>query len=432
MPEGQTISNSDAKFLSTPIVALLICIVCTYFPLLYTYLPVLGKMKIALLAGIILLVSYLANQQNYRNPDVYRNPIFLAWLGLLGVLILGLLVSLDRGMTLDYIKMNIKYFIVFMVMIKIIDSSRRLDLVIRVFVACGVCMALKTIINYLTGQTSLHGVYTSSRAMSIGIFGDPNDLALLYNVTLPFVLFFLVKAKKKFLPFVGILMIITAIILTFSRGGFLGLCAVGVGFSILYARKRKKYLVFMLMIVLLFWFLAPPEYSERISSIFDWEVDPETGETGTRMDAWRLVIREGLKQPVLGVGAGSSYYVAGTGSDDWHLIHNSFIQIFSESGLLGLFFYLLLFYLPYKQYRAAVRLDHRDVGVHLLRFSMIVVSFFSYGVTIVFLPQAYSPILYTLTGIAIIQAQLISLNNNKTVKKPCQPSQESVRSAFIG
>ena len=162
------------------------------------------------------------------------------------------------------------------------------------------------------------------------------------------------------------------------------------------------------MLVFLFWCFAPVGYSERMATIFGWEVDQDTGETGTRMDAWRLVIREGIKHPVLGVGAGCSIYISGRAKSDWHSIHNSFIQVFSESGFLGLFFYLLLFYLPYKQYRAAVRLDHRDEDVDLLRFSMIVVSFLSYGVTVVFLPQAYSPILYTLAGIAIIQAQLIA------------------------
>lgn len=172
------------------------------------------------------------------------------------------------------------------------------------------------------------------------------------------------------------------------------------------------------MLVVLFLFLAPPEYSERIATIFGWEVDQETGETGTRMDAWRVVMKEGLKHPVLGVGAGCSLYIAGGAMNDWHFIHNSFIQVFSESGFLGLFFYLLIFHLPYKQYRTAVRLNTRDSDedVHLLRFSMIVVSFLSYGVTVVFLPQAYSPILYTLAGIAIIQAQLIA-NDTRTTNR---------------
>ena len=408
--------NAGTKLLTLPMVAFLTYIVCTYFPLIYRYLPVLGKIKAVLIAGIVMIIGYILTKDNYVNIDAYRNPLFLAFTGFLSALILSLLVSFDRGRTLSLIIVNIKYFVVFAVMVKIIDNGKRLDMLLGIFTACSVGMALSSIINYLTGQTSIHGGHTSSVAISIGIFGDPNDLALLLNTTLPFALFFLVKAKKKLLPLVGMLIIITAIILTFSRGGFLGLCAVGFGFSIFYARKRKKYLALLFMLVFLFWCFAPVEYSERIATIFGWEVDQETGETGTRMDAWRVGVEEGFKHPVLGAGGGCSFYITGRAMSDWHVMHNSFVQVFIDSGLLGLFFYLLLFYLPYKQYRAAVRLNHGDGDVHLLRFSMIVVSFLSYGVTVVFLPQAYSPILYTLAGIAIIQAQLIA-NDTRTTNR---------------
>lgn len=409
--------NAGTKLLTLPIIALLAFVVCTYFPLIYRYFPILGTIKAVLIAGIVMLIGYLLTKDNYVYNNAYKDPLFLALTGFLSALILSLLMSLDRGKTLDWIIVNIKYFIVTAVMIKIVDNGKKLDVLLGVFTACGVGMALGSIINYLTGQTSIHGGYTSGVAISTGIFGDPNDLALLFNTTLPFALFFLVKAKKKLLPLVGISIIITAIILTFSRGGFVGLCAVGFGFSIFYARKRKKYFAFLFMLVFLFWCFAPVEYSERIATIFAWEVDQETGETGTRMDAWRIVMEEGFKHPVLGVGAGCSIYIAGSSAmSDWHLVHNSFIQVFSESGLLGLFFYLLLFYLPYKQYRAAVRCIHRDEDLHLVRFSMIIVSFLSYGISVVFLPQAYSPILYTLAGIAIIQAQLISLKPAKALQ----------------
>jgi O-antigen ligase len=92
---------------------------------------------------------------------------------------------------------------------------------------------------------------------------------------------------------------------------------------------------------------------------------------------------------------------------DWHLIHNSFIQIFSETGLLGLSFYMLLFFLPYKQYRNYTSHNIVEGDLHHLRFGMVILSFVGYTVTVIFLPQAYSPILYMLTGIAIIQSELI-------------------------
>ncbi len=412
-------TNTEQKRLTIPIFSLFFFFVCTFYPLIYSYLPILGKIKAVLLAGIIMLIGYIITSNDYVNNNSYKNPLFLSLTGFVFVVILSVLVSFDRGKTLDLIIANTKYFIVIAIMVKIIDNTKRLDLLLGVIAACGFGMAFNSVLNFVIGQTSSHSGYTSSRAIAIGIFGDPNDLALLLNTTLPFLLYFWIKAQKKTLPLIGILTVIMAIILTFSRGGFLGLCAVGLGFSIFYANKQKKYLVSLLIMILLFWLLAPPEYSERISSIFGWKVDRQTGETGTRMDAWRLVAIETItKYPVLGVGAGSSIYIAGfSKKNDWHLIHNAFVQVFSELGLVGLFFYLRLFLLPYKQFRAAVRLNYHDYEKHILRFTMIIISFLSYGVTVIFLPQAYSPILFTLVGLAIVQSQLISLNNKRTMQR---------------
>lgn len=238
--------NTNIKLLTLPIFALLTYIVCTYFPLIYSYLPILGKIKAVLIAGIVMLIGYLLTKDNYVNIDAYRNPLFRALTCFLFALILSFLVSVDRGKTLDLIIVNIKYFMVTAVMVKIIDTSKRLDMLPGVFTACGVGMALSSIINYLTGQTFIHGYegHTSSRAISIGIFGDPNDLALLFNTTLPFALFFFVKAKKKLLPLGGVLMIITAIILTLSRGGSLGYAQWVSAFPSFMQGKTKNILFF--------------------------------------------------------------------------------------------------------------------------------------------------------------------------------------------
>jgi len=380
-----------------------------FAPLIYSYIPALGTIRITFLAGVTLIISYVMTKNDYDQPDAYGNPIFLSFIFFLLVMCSGLFVSIDKGLTLSYIKVIIKYFIVMAIMIKIIDNERRLDLLLSVFVACGIFMALSSIYNYASGQTTSHSGYTSSKAIASGIFGDPNDLALLFNSTLPFMLYIWVKAKKKLLPFIGVVCISTAVILTFSRGGFLGLCTLAIAFILLHARKHKKILVYILIIAWGFYVFSPPGYNERIGSIIGWEVDQETGDTGTRMDAWRAVLSKSLAEhPILGAGAGCSIYIAFSSMSDWHLIHSTYIQIISETGLLGFLFYMLLFFLPYRQYRAYAKLENSSSDDDLLRYRMILVSFCSYGATVIFLPQAYSPILTILVGIAIIQQGLIT------------------------
>jgi O-antigen ligase len=398
--------NTDTKLLTLPILALLTYIVFTYLPLIYTYLPFFGKIKIVLIAGIIMLIGYIFSRDKYMNTGVQRQPEVIAWAGFLGVMLFGLLLSLDRGRTQSILIANIKYFTVLFVMINVIDSSRRIDMILGVFSACAVGMAISSIINSITGAIPHEG-YKRIVAIESGIFGDPNDLALLFNTTLPFLLYFLLKRQKKLIPFLGIITVITAIMLTYSRGGFLGLCSVGLGFYLFFARKNKKYLFLIAILAISFWFFSPDTYKERISTITDFEVDEETGMTGTRMDAWRIVVKEGLKHPILGAGAGSSYYLAGKEMSDWHQVHNSFIQILVEMGIPGFIFYMLLYLFPFKQYWNSLGKTPKISDIDISRYKLTLVAFLSYAVTVFFLPQAYSPILYMLTGIALIQRELI-------------------------
>lgn len=397
--------TANSQQITTPIITLLIYIVLTYLPLIYIYLPIIGKLRIVLLSGIFLPVSYIATQNKYTNYTAYKNPIFFYWIIFLILMVFGLLVSFDRGVTLQIIEVNIKYFLVFIVMVKIIDSQKRLDIILKTLVVCGTIMAINTIYNYFFSRETLLGGYRAL-ALDRGLFSDPNDLALLFNTTLPFALYFFMISEKNKLFLIAIITIVIAIIFTFSRGGFLGLCMSGVGFFLFFARKQKKYLFLILAIIVIFLQFASEEYLNRLSTITDWEVDPTTGMTETRLDAWQTVLAEGIKYPILGVGAGNSYYLAGGAMRDWHQVHNTFIQVIVETGVIAFIFYILLFVSPLKISKQIIRKINNTQNRSVILSKIIIISFMSYAATVFFLPQAYSPLIYTLTAINLIQMEL--------------------------
>ena len=390
------------KRITLPIFLFLLYLVCIFFTHIYTFFPILETIKFLLLVGILLVISYFVTRDRYHNVTAYKHPIFIAWVVLLFIMLFGLIPSFDRGMTKGIIEGQYKYFLIFIIMIKIIDTPKRLDLILGVFVLCGVGMAFSA----LFGGIRLGGY----RAIAIekGIFADPNDLAFLLCSILPFLLFFYLKKGKKLITIAGIVITIAAILLTYSRGGFLGLCAVGFGFAIFIARKSKRYIFLILAGAVLVSSFAPTGYKERMSTITGWSVDPETGLTGTRIDSWLPTLKAGLRHPVTGLGAGMTYYFNGLERRDWHLTHNSFIQAFAEIGVIGFVCYILLFIIPFKQYRALIRQRVSLSNDDLLRMRVLMISFFSYAFPAFFLPHAYSPILYFLTGIYIIQTELIS------------------------
>ena len=399
--ESQNYMHDNQRLLTFPIFFLLVYLVCIYFPHVYNIFPFLRHKKIVLLAGILLLISYLFTCDRYHNITAYKHPIFLAWVVLLFIMPFGLIYSMDRGITKAFIEASYKYFLIFMIMIKIIDSAKRLNLIMGIFALCGVGMALGSL---FWGMVSARG-----RTMSIqaGLFADPNDLCFLLNCTLPFLLFILLKSKRKLLPLAGIIVVITAIVLTFSRGGFLGLCMAGFGFTLFIARKSKKYLFFVLTAAVLVWSYAPTAYKERIATITDWRYDKKTGLTGTRMDSWLPAVKWGLQHPITGQGAGATLYFNGMTRHDWHVTHNSFVQILAGTGIIGFASYIMLFIIPFRQFTTLIRQNAFLSNEDMLRMRTIMISFFTYATTAFFLPQGYSPILYLLTGLYLIQAQLI-------------------------
>jgi O-antigen ligase len=413
---GSPMQKKLKSRLTLPVASLLVYVVFTFLPLIYTYFPVFGQLKIVLVAGVVMLLSFLFTRNMYGNSGVYRNPVVFLWANFLGLMVLGIFFSIDRGTTLSTITINLKYFLVFIVMIRIIDSRQRLDLLLFVFCTCGVLMSASTILNYLAGATMFQdqenlGLTAVNRAIALdrGLFGDPNDLALLNNTLLPFMFYFMLTGRKKVVSIAAAGTVIVANVLTFSRGGFLGMSVVLASVPVFFTEYRKRSWVLVPILAVLIGIFAPTGYWDRILTITSWEVDQETGMTGTRLDAWKLVWNASLKKPLLGVGAGNSVYISGMEARDWHAIHNSFLQVLSELGIFAFVFFILFYVIPIRKYSYLRKLlEKQGDPPSLMLYKCTLISFLSYGTSALFLPQAYNPLLFMLTGIWVIQSNRIA------------------------
>lgn len=181
--------------------------------------------------------------------------------------------------------------------------------------------------------------------------GDPNELAA--TLAAGFMLSIGLAATHKAgtvpklaLYGVGAVCVIAAI-LTVSRGGVIALGA-ALAFSPLLARKKLRAAVIvafaLTLIVTFILVLAPDGTVERLTD--------RDGGSG-RTDIWKVAIRMIEAQPVAGVGIGnfkdaSVGYVITPGSpiDNKTLIsqpsvaHNMYLEIWAETGLVGLLLFL--------------------------------------------------------------------------------------------
>ena len=183
----------------------------------------------------------------------------------------------------------------------------------------------------IEGQTIMRSVVN---------FPEPHTLALFLGLTLPFALIAAItNSQKRLLYITASFLILTGLILTFSRGAYVALV-----FSLIsiipfvgHKLKTKKTGVILIFIITLFLFFGQPISSRFISSF-----DASEGSNAGRILIWEKAIEVFKQNPVVGVGLGNYP----TTQDD--LIssrspinaHNTYLEIATELGLLGLLLWM--------------------------------------------------------------------------------------------
>lgn len=248
----------------------------------------------------------------------------------------------------------------------------------------------------------LHGGRLSGPSDSM--IADNNDFALAINMVLPFFLYMGYSAKtrwKKNLFYLMFIFAILAVIYTYSRGGFLGLCAV---LLMLILRSRKKLLgiAAMSLGVILFLNFGPQAYLERIKSIKTYEKDESAM---GRIYAWRVAMAMIKERPLTGVGLRNfiqmyPFYDPVHGAK---VAHNSYLQLAAETGLVSLSLFLLLLtsaIFKLKKIRRKIKFSLSTSWIH--NYSrMIEIGLMGYMVSAFFLTRYDFDLLYQFVGLTV-------------------------------
>lgn len=240
----------------------------------------------------------------------------------------------------------LKIVIIFVLMINLLNSKSRLRSMMKLSVVCGSALALFAIISYVNGNFLIQNRQSTGRVMGIvqGMFGNPNDLALSLNVLLPLAVAFALCAKgwQRLFYFACTAMLTVGVVVTFSRGGFLGLVAAGVVLLWKLSRRNRGLAVLAFVLATGF-FLAvmPAGYSNRLTTIFSMEEDL-TGSSQARRELLNRATEVASNHLLIGVGMGNFHIY----SIREQVAHNSYLEIAAELGLMGLLAYLILIFSP--------------------------------------------------------------------------------------
>ena len=185
--------------------------------------------------------------------------------------------------------------------------------------------------------------------ISVGKSYDPNDVAMVLAVIIPFAasLFFKGSFVAKLFWGPQIALIILAIFETGSRGG---LIALGVACGLLVFAQRDAVKLWHKLAILLaatLFFMSPASnlVKERYQTVLSGEdYNLQTGDKGEagRLKIWKYSAVLMAKHPLTGVGIGNSTTALGMEYGWWKVTHNAYLEVGLELGIAGLAVFLLL------------------------------------------------------------------------------------------
>ena len=256
-----------------------------------------------------------------------------------------------------------------------------------------------------------------------GWMGDENDFGMEMNVAIPVAFFMYQGAAGRSKPlYIGLLgLFVMALVSTGSRGGFLGLVAVG-AYCWFYSPQKIMSLIIGICLSGLVLMAAPQEYWDRIATITD-DSTMETGTAGQRMFTWGIGWEMFLANPILGIGQANFPWTLGEylGGRTWQTkslagrqAHSLYFTLLPELGLVGVVIFGSMVYFNYRdtrvrQLRLRLRGDviksNREKDDQLYRAALygnaILGGMIGYLVTSTFISTLWYPTFWIMMGLAV-------------------------------
>lgn len=392
-----------------PFVAL---IVFTWILLLspQTFLPVLKPLRIAFVAAAVAAASLLWERRGQTNAFGLSREIVVCFLLLAWSFMTIPLSFWPGGSVARLTDVYIKSIIVFWLLANIVTTGGRLAVLRTILNLCTLPLAAMALKNYASGtfiadSAAVNRIVAYDAALS----SNPNDLALLLNLLLPLAIAWLLSAQTNFARILCgalIALNVMAIVITFSRAGFLGL-AVIVGVHVLRMFRRRGRdracafaLVFAAILALPF---VPANYVDRVETVKSVDSDP----TGSAQARWRdmaAAVDFVSQHPIIGAGLGMDVLALNqVRGAKWVQVHNVYLEYAVDLGLPGAVLFLLLLYGVFKEARSARKQladmpAHRDLFlvIEALETSLIVFALCGF-----FYPVAYHFFFYFIGGLAL-------------------------------
>jgi O-antigen ligase len=373
------------------------------------WFPVLKLVRIAFVAAGIAIAAHVVERTAHRQPITPLSPEIGIALALVGWAILTLPLSVWPGGSVRVLTDHyLKAIVFFWLLGTIVTTSGRLRTLAWTLTLCSIPLAGTGVSNYLGGEvlsTGVRGFYRISGYTGV-LTANPNDLALMLNLIIPITgaLGFSESGGRRLLAVSTLLLSVTAVVLTYSRAGFLTLAVSFLIFLTVLSRQRMAGgAAALLVLALCVVSLLPDDYVARLGTITNIEADA-TGSAQGRWKDTKVAMGVVARHPIVGAGIGQDILVMNEErGDTWRRVHNAYLQYGVDLGIPGLLLFAWLHLTCFRIARAVERRAAAEPMLEGLRplAAGVRISLAAFGVAAFFHPIAYQFYFFTVAGLAV-------------------------------
>ncbi|HPZ08892.1 MAG TPA: O-antigen ligase family protein [Candidatus Eremiobacteraeota bacterium] len=334
---------------------------------------------------IMLLILILIYVIKEKKLTLFTTAVELPFICLIIISFISMLSSQNLFASIKQILKLIEYFLVFIISLNIMmgkpDRGRTIYFTM-IYICLMVCIYGFIIDSIYTDRDTAKSIF-----VHYNIYGSYINLYLPFTISL---LFFKKKLQKKELLmwiFINIILI-TALVLSLSRGSWVSLLSVILFYLFLKRRDKKKfYLTIIILLIsgIISVILMPDFILSRVNSIFKYSTDTAILH---RFDLWKSSFKMFLHHPLIGIGTGNFDYVY----PDYAIVgpayklvanhaNNMYINILTETGLSGFIIFMWYITVLWKEVINSYKKKYSDEFLYLFSvgFSGILLALCIHG-----------------------------------------------------
>jgi O-antigen ligase len=358
-------------------------------PLEAAYRPSAG-ITLTKVAGVVAFTSFAFHALVSRRRLVLDSTHVLVLL-LLFILLISTANAHDQSAATTTVVRYASFVAMFFVISQFGNEHDLLRRIVWVLTLASAAASYLALTNLFSGRSLLAGLP----------YANENDVAFTLATALPLALWLIrEQGVKRWIALASVATILSAIVLTFSRGAFVGLGAAAL-WKVLFERRQLGVVVFGAIAAAATVLVLVNTNSSQVqrASLAKQKVAQEN--VVTRLSAWSGAANLATEHPLVGVGPGNfgSYFYRVTGRPSGTLlltqVHNTYLDVAAELGVFALVLFVAFLLTSFSHAVQAARSSLGPPGLASALAASLVVAMFSGS----FISAQYSAPFWLLGGL---------------------------------